>query len=60
MVANGDLGDVRIVNFQFAHGFHSAAVEADSPGTRWRVNPATAGPAMCWGIWAPTPSISRG
>lgn len=49
MVANGDLGDIRVVNFQFAHGFHSAAVEGDSPGTRWRVTPATAGPSYVLG-----------
>lgn len=27
MVANGELGEIRLVNLQFAHGFHSAAVE---------------------------------
>ncbi|GAA3330766.1 hypothetical protein GCM10020331_084630 [Ectobacillus funiculus] len=27
MIANGDLGEIRIVNMQFAHGFHSGAVE---------------------------------
>ena len=27
MVARGDLGDIRLVNLQFAHGFHSEAVE---------------------------------
>ena len=28
MIARGDLGEIRIVNMQFAHGFHSEAVEA--------------------------------
>jgi len=48
-VANGDLGDIRIVNLQFAHGFHSTAVEAQNPSTRWRVDPAFAGPSYVLG-----------
>ncbi len=43
MIARGDIGDVRIINMQFAHGWHTAEVEANDPGTRWRVTPATAG-----------------
>lgn len=49
MVANGDLGDIRVVNFQFAHGFHSAAVEEANPATRWRVTPEFAGPSYVLG-----------
>jgi predicted dehydrogenase len=49
MVANGDLGDIRVVNFQFAHGFHSAAVEEANPSTRWRVTPQFAGPSYVLG-----------
>ncbi|SUB18820.1 Uncharacterised protein [Pantoea agglomerans] len=27
MIAEGALGEIRIVNMQFAHGFHNEAVE---------------------------------
>lgn len=43
MIENGDLGDIRIVNMQFAHGWHSEEVEANDPGTKWRVTPEIAG-----------------
>ena len=49
MIANGDLGEIRIINMQFAHGFHSAEVEKEDAGTRWRVNPKTAGPSYVLG-----------
>ncbi|MGM5054259.1 Gfo/Idh/MocA family protein [Rhizobium sp. 814_E9_N1_1] len=49
MVRNGDLGELRIVNLQFAHGFHSAAVEEQNPSTRWRVDPKFAGPSYVLG-----------
>lgn len=49
MVARGDLGDIRLVNLQFAHGFHSAAVEEQNPATRWRVDPRFAGPSYVLG-----------
>ena len=39
MVANGELGDIRIVQLQFAHGFHSAPVEELNPAIKWRVDP---------------------
>ncbi|KQT84096.1 Gfo/Idh/MocA family oxidoreductase [Aurantimonas sp. Leaf443] len=49
MVENGDLGEIRLVNLQFAHGFHSQAVEETSPGTAWRVDPRFAGPSYVLG-----------
>ena len=49
MVARGDLGEIRIVNLQFAHGFHSEAVEAATPSARWRVDPSFAGPSYVLG-----------
>jgi predicted dehydrogenase len=49
MVRNGDLGEIRIVNLQFAHGFHSAPVEEANPSTKWRVNPKIAGPSYVLG-----------
>ena len=41
MVARGDLGRVRLVKAEFAHGFHAGA--ADNPRVRWRYDPAQAG-----------------
>ncbi|WFA06539.1 Gfo/Idh/MocA family oxidoreductase [Bacillus sp. HSf4] len=49
MIENGDLGDIRIVNMQFAHGFHSAPVENDNASTKWRVDPKVAGPSYVLG-----------
>ena len=49
MVAAGELGEIRLVNLQFAHGFHSAAVEEANPATRWRVDPRFAGPSYVLG-----------
>lgn len=49
MVEAGELGDIRLVNLQFAHGFHSSAVEESDPAARWRVTPAFAGPSYVLG-----------
>ena len=49
MVQEGKLGKIRIVNTQFAHGYHSAAVEENDPGTKWRVTPEKAGPSYVLG-----------
>ena len=49
MIARGDLGEIRIVNMQFAHGFHSEAVEQANPATKWRVDPKFAGPSYVLG-----------
>ena len=49
MVAVGRLGKIRLVNLQFAHGFHSAPVERDNPGTAWRINPEPSGPSYVLG-----------
>ncbi|MEH7371587.1 Gfo/Idh/MocA family protein [Priestia megaterium] len=49
MIANGDLGEIRIVKMQFAHGFHSSAVEKGNASTKWRVDPKIAGPSYVLG-----------
>lgn len=49
MIANGELGGIRIINMQFAHGFHSKDVEKNDAGTKWRVTPAMAGPTYVLG-----------
>ena len=43
MVARGDLGRVRLVFAEFAHGHHADAADADNPRVRWRYDPALAG-----------------
>ena len=43
MVARGDLGGIRAVVAEFAHGHHANAAEADNPRIRWRYDPKLAG-----------------
>lgn len=43
MVARGDLGKVRLIKAEFAHGFHADAADAENPRVRWRYDPAQAG-----------------
>jgi predicted dehydrogenase len=43
MVARGDLGAIRVVVAEFAHGHHSDAADMDNPRVRWRYDPAQAG-----------------
>ena len=43
MVAAGELGNIRLIKAEFAHGFHADAEEADNPRVRWRYDPAQAG-----------------
>lgn len=43
MVARGDLGAIRLVNAEFAHGHHADAADADNPRVRWRYDPAQIG-----------------
>lgn len=49
MIAKGELGKIRIVNMQFAHGFHNVAVEKNAASTAWRVDPKKAGPSYVLG-----------
>lgn len=43
MISKGELGDIRVVNMQFAHGFHSTDIEKSSAGAKWRMNPEISG-----------------
>jgi predicted dehydrogenase len=43
LVARGELGRVRVVVAEFAHGHHANAAEADNPRVRWRYDPTLAG-----------------
>ncbi|MDR1617201.1 MAG: Gfo/Idh/MocA family oxidoreductase [Syntrophomonadaceae bacterium] len=50
MVKNGDLGDIRMIEMQYTHGFNSADdVDKTSDAQKWRVNPKTAGPSFVLG-----------
>lgn len=49
MIAAGELGEIRMVHMQFAHGFHSAPVETQNEATKWRVDPSVAGPSYVLG-----------
>lgn len=55
MIADGLLGEIRIVNMQFAHGFITKAVELQAESTRWRVTPKFAGPSYVLGDLATHP-----
>lgn len=43
MVTRGDLGAIRLVKAEFAHGHHADAADADNPRIRWRYDPAQIG-----------------
>lgn len=43
MVARGDLGRIRVVVAEFAHGHHANAADSDNPRIRWRYDPKLAG-----------------
>ncbi len=43
MVADGELGKIRLVVANFSHGHHADAADADNPRVRWRYDPAMAG-----------------
>jgi len=43
MVARGDLGRIRVVVAEFAHGHHADVSDADNPRVRWRYDPKLAG-----------------
>ena len=43
MARAGELGRVRVVVAEFAHGSHADASDADNPRVRWRYDPAQAG-----------------
>lgn len=43
MVEAGELGAIRVVVAEFAHGSHADATDAENPRVRWRYDPAQAG-----------------
>lgn len=50
MVANGDLGEINMVELQYTHGFGcDASGDVKSEGQKWRVDPKIAGPSFVLG-----------
>ena len=43
MVAQGQIGKIRLIVANFSHGHHGDATDADNPRVRWRYDPAMAG-----------------
>ena len=43
MVQRDELGAIRLVKAEFAHGHHADAADADNPRVRWRYDPGQAG-----------------
>ena len=57
LVARGDLGRVRVVVAEFAHGHHADAADADNPRVRWRYDPKLAGRVVGpRGLWNSRPT----
>ena len=49
MVKKGMLGDIRIVDMQYTHGFNSGDDTDAGEAVKWRTNPETAGPTFVLG-----------
>lgn len=49
MIENGELGEIRLVNMQFAHGGNTLANEKTNSAAKWRVDPKMAGPTYVLG-----------
>ncbi|MBD8555142.1 Gfo/Idh/MocA family oxidoreductase [Rhizobium sp. CFBP 8762] len=49
MVERGLLGDIRIVDMQYTHGFNAGDDTNAPDAVRWRTNPKTAGPTFVLG-----------
>jgi predicted dehydrogenase len=49
MVAKGLLGNIRIVDLQYTHGFNAGDDVGASDAVKWRTNPETSGPTFVLG-----------
>lgn len=49
MIQNGDIGEVRLIILQFAHGACNTALEETVPALKWRMDPQYAGPSFVLG-----------
>ena len=48
MVSDGQLGNIRLIKTEFAHGFHADADKTENPRIRWRYDPSFAGPSAAF------------
>ncbi|MDO7673587.1 MAG: Gfo/Idh/MocA family oxidoreductase [Reinekea forsetii] len=49
MVAKGMLGDIRLIDLQYTHGFNAGDDSDASEAVKWRTNPKTSGPTFVLG-----------
>ena len=49
MIELGELGDIRVISMQFAHGALNEAIEKDIPAWQWRLDPEKGGPSATLG-----------
>ncbi|WP_234731419.1 Gfo/Idh/MocA family protein [Acidocella facilis] len=49
MVKKGELGEIRLVDMQYTHGFNAGDDVNASDAVKWRTNPLTAGPTFVLG-----------
>jgi len=49
MVKKGMLGDIRMVDLQYTHGFNAGDDEGAADAVKWRTNPKTSGPTFVLG-----------
>ena len=49
MVKKGMLGDIRMVDLQYTHGFNAGDDEGAPDAVKWRTNPKTSGPTFVLG-----------
>lgn len=59
MIANGDIGEIRMVELQYTHGFNANESADTFEAQKWRVDPKIAGPSLCWATSPLTLSTSR-
>lgn len=49
MIEEGELGEIRLINTAFSHGFYTNPVENHVPAANWRLNPEKAGSSFVLG-----------
>ena len=59
MIANGDIGEIRMVELQYTHGFNANESADTFEAQKWRVDPKIAGPFVLGDISTHTFYISQ-
>lgn len=49
LIEDGHLGEIRVINTEFAYGFFAGPVEEEFPAAKWRLDPTKAGPSFILG-----------